>query len=494
MEYEKMANVEFHVIRVQKVQLGNNQYNLDNAEAHQNRIRTENSNSDHHIDYERTKNNQILTTHLADKTAGLKANFYAYAEENDLLDKEGRPKFIDKQMDTVLAEFVVSASPEYFDRISPGWRSGDLSPEFHKWKENAENYFKTKYDKKLIFGQLHLDEDTPHLHFFVVPDVTQTYKKPGRLKQGEIRKSEVIRSLHYNHLFSDLKSTIYKARKENRSDVDTKLGRLQTDYADHMAQHGTNDLQRGLRNSRATHKHFKLHKQELMRQARILANSKDFKFPDFLKNAKPAPNGKLELSEDEVKKLQKFCDELKLLNFSALAALADNALEEQKKLQSEIHNLDKFNNYLWMQNKEKKEKIDKMMTVDEFFELQNKLEKSELEIKKLNTEAAKTARAIPLEQMAEMLGLPENLRTLIQLNVHFYPGKPVKIRNSLDLIMAVHECDFKTAVDTFIAMNPSKQCGDQLLIDIKDTLLNEKQLRSIELKNTPQSSQNRFNQ
>jgi hypothetical protein len=32
------------------------------------------------------------------------------------------------------------------------------------------------------------------------------------------------------------------------------------------------------------------------------------------------------------------------------------------------------------------------------------------------------------------------------------------------------------------------------LLDIKDTLLNEKQLRSIELKNTPQSSQNRFNQ
>lgn len=82
-------------------------------------------------------------------------------------------------------EFIISASPEFFERLAQGRpRSGDWlrgNPEFMDWVNTSAKWMKHEFGvENVVDVTLHLDETTPHLHVVVVPIVN------GRLCAKEI--------------------------------------------------------------------------------------------------------------------------------------------------------------------------------------------------------------------------------------------------------------------------------------------------------------------
>ena len=80
---------------------------------------------------------------------------------------------------------VLSASPEYFRPGDPAavgtWDEDRLAA----WKEATMNQLKAEHGADLIFAELHLDEDTPHIHAVVAPTYLKKARVPGKQKRGE---------------------------------------------------------------------------------------------------------------------------------------------------------------------------------------------------------------------------------------------------------------------------------------------------------------------
>ena len=80
---------------------------------------------------------------------------------------------------------VVSASPEYFRPDDPEaigtWDETQLAA----WKEATMTQLREEHGADLVFAELHLDEDTPHIHAVVAPTYSKKARKPGKAKRGE---------------------------------------------------------------------------------------------------------------------------------------------------------------------------------------------------------------------------------------------------------------------------------------------------------------------
>lgn len=80
---------------------------------------------------------------------------------------------------------VLSASPEYFRPNDPAavgtWNEDRLAA----WKEATMNQLRAEHGPDLIFAELHLDEDTPHIHAVVAPTYLKKARVPGKQKRGE---------------------------------------------------------------------------------------------------------------------------------------------------------------------------------------------------------------------------------------------------------------------------------------------------------------------
>lgn len=80
---------------------------------------------------------------------------------------------------------VLSASPEYFRPSDPAavgtWDEDRLAA----WKEATMNQLRQEHGADLIFAELHLDEDTPHIHAVVAPTYLKKARVPGKQKRGE---------------------------------------------------------------------------------------------------------------------------------------------------------------------------------------------------------------------------------------------------------------------------------------------------------------------
>lgn len=80
---------------------------------------------------------------------------------------------------------VLSASPEYFRPGDPDavgtWDEGRLAA----WIEASMNQLREEHGADLVFAELHLDEDTPHIHAVVAPTYARKARKPGKAKRGE---------------------------------------------------------------------------------------------------------------------------------------------------------------------------------------------------------------------------------------------------------------------------------------------------------------------
>lgn len=125
----------------------------------------------------------------------------------------------------VAANFMMTSQPEFFEKRS--------TEEIRKWAEASVEWIRREYpDSRIASAVVHLDETTPHLHVTIVP-IVATRKSP---KTGEVIPTAP--KINYSRLFSDDPKVLQKARESGRVAEDTKLGRLQTSYAQAMAPFG----------------------------------------------------------------------------------------------------------------------------------------------------------------------------------------------------------------------------------------------------------------
>ncbi len=80
---------------------------------------------------------------------------------------------------------VASASPSYFRPEDPDavgtWDEDRLAI----WIDATLGQLLSEHGHDLIFVELHLDEDTPHIHAVVAPTYARKARKPGKQKRGE---------------------------------------------------------------------------------------------------------------------------------------------------------------------------------------------------------------------------------------------------------------------------------------------------------------------
>lgn len=132
------------------------------------------------------------------------------------------------QKNAVIAiEAVMTASPEAFE---------DPQFDFEGWLQAQHDYLVTHFGAgNIVSAVLHLDEETPHVHALVVPElqrVEKRGKKPADpSKQRPAKLKPVLAASHW-------------------IDGRAKLAALQTDYAAAMSRFG---LQRGKERSGARH-------------------------------------------------------------------------------------------------------------------------------------------------------------------------------------------------------------------------------------------------
>lgn len=290
-----------------------------------------------------------------------------------------------KRTTYIAAEFILSASPEFFDSISPNWRNGKYSTKFEDWKKANMDWLMDKYGDGLVSLNLHLDEQTPHFHALIVPVCTYEMRNQYGTKP--------VTKINFRRVFSDTFSVIKQARLESNRDVATKMGRLQTEYAKQMQQFG---LVRGNKNSRAKHSEIR----------------------DFQKIVKtPAPKVSQEFGySDELEPVPKLMDrsESNLVDW--------NKRNCQIAYESGISATVNFN---------------AAITAKGYFldDSRNKNDALELENRKLKNDLAKKARLIKREEVALMLGYKGD---------YYFNGKQAK--NSIDLLMWLKKISYEQAI------------------------------------------------
>ncbi|MEH6943046.1 MobV family relaxase [Bacillus sp. JJ722] len=104
--------------------------------------------------------------------------------ENEIKQRiDARVKRKPRSNSVVLSEFVVSASPEYIKSLSPG--------EQKIYFEKSLDFIQARYGKEnVLYGMIHNDETTPHMHVGVVP-ITED----NRLSAKDIFNKTELREL-----------------------------------------------------------------------------------------------------------------------------------------------------------------------------------------------------------------------------------------------------------------------------------------------------------
>lgn len=144
---------------------------------------------------------------------------------DERLEEYYKNKNVKVKKNSVMAmEFVLTASPEFFKKSS--------TEKINKWVQSQLNFMKKEFGDQVQLAVLHLDETSPHLHFFVSVEETKVQKYKNRYGSGE----KTVCSLNadrYNPIF---------------------LQKLQDRYAEYNKKY---NLKRGMRNSKAVHMEIK---------------------------------------------------------------------------------------------------------------------------------------------------------------------------------------------------------------------------------------------
>lgn len=151
----------YNILRTKKIK---SRANITEAAEHNFRTRTQPN-----IDKSRSGLNKILFNPMnVDTKKGTSLR--------EALDEEYTKLGIKEKKDNVLMlEFVVSASPEFFENSNTD-----------DWANHQLEFFKSQFGENLRMGVLHLDETTPHIHFMVSTE--QKSVKKYKNQKGEFHK------------------------------------------------------------------------------------------------------------------------------------------------------------------------------------------------------------------------------------------------------------------------------------------------------------------
>ena len=195
-----------NILRTQKVK---SRGQITQAAEHNFRLRAQNN-----IDEARTSLNKIMVNSLSVDIT--KAN---NLQEKLTVFYQGLG--IKERSDNVLMmEFIVSASPEFFENKSPA--------QVEAWAKHQVDFFKKKFPGQVKIAVLHLDEKTPHLHFMIGTEL-ESVKKYKNQKGEFFKKSWSLNAFRYNKQF---------------------LIDLHTEHAKHNEKFG---LKRGVKGSMRNH-------------------------------------------------------------------------------------------------------------------------------------------------------------------------------------------------------------------------------------------------
>ena len=153
----------YAILRAKKIKT---KIQITNASEHNLRLRNQNN-----IDPDRSELNQILFNPLGiDQKSP--SSFQEKLSEfySDIGVKE-------KKDNVLLYEYVATASPDFFKNKSV--------KQIGKWASDQVKFMKDQFGTQLKLAVLHLDERTPHVHFFVSTELKSVKKYKNRYGECE---------------------------------------------------------------------------------------------------------------------------------------------------------------------------------------------------------------------------------------------------------------------------------------------------------------------
>mgnify|MGYP001367366780 CR=1 FL=1 len=373
---------------------------LSKVEKHQNRL-----NDESHINKDKSLNNKIL--------------FGSENLKDDILKISNKYKSHPKA--SICGEMILTAHHEFFDKYCQGWKEGKINNNLQKWIDTNVSFLKEKYPG-LAGIRIHLDEQAPHIHAFIVP--VDTYKI--KYRRGE----KTVTKVKYNNIFGDDAKVIYQARKEKNPEL-TKLGKLQTEYADYLHEKKI-PLLRGTRNSEKRHEtiaeYHKLLEKELI----------------------PLPIDKILIKQE-------------IGTFGIrLDKDAESKIEYAESLKIKANAYDRIKR----ENKEMKKETDTLK--EKLASFAKEIEEYKLKYETISKEQTELLRKIPLEKIAELLTYDEPL-----LNDK---GK-YKWRNAIDMVKDITGYDFKQSIGFLASHFNDTQVKNELIDTFSDNIEEYKKIK-----------------
>lgn len=173
-KYKSKVKPLFAILRTKKLK---SKSKLTAAAEHNLRLRTQAN-----IDADRSHLNQILYNPL-----GIDSND-ATSFQRKLSEHYSSLGIKIKAENTLAFEYAVTASPKFFE--------GKTTEQIGKWAYHQVEFMRKEFGDKLQFGVLHLDETTPHIHFFVSTEQRsiKKYKNRYALAKKKLGRSTVKKS------------------------------------------------------------------------------------------------------------------------------------------------------------------------------------------------------------------------------------------------------------------------------------------------------------
>ncbi len=156
----------------------------------------------------------------------IKEPMYSYEKEFDRLKKEHNLKGQIKTVSNIACEYIITSDKEFFEQIG---------------EEETKRYFETAYrfvtkyknlgERYIMSAQVHMDEETPHMHLVFLPVVHTTDKKENKIDKlacSEFWKSKdsyrELQNAFYDYIVSHNFNLLRGLPKEetNRQHLDIK--------------------------------------------------------------------------------------------------------------------------------------------------------------------------------------------------------------------------------------------------------------------------------
>ncbi|NEF83737.1 MobV family relaxase [Ligilactobacillus murinus] len=189
-----MSENKFMVATMRKFK----QENLGGIEIHNERKTKNHSNDD--IDVSKKKLNLDLVNEAGSYRKRISDRLMRGRKSNSKVRKDA----------VVLAEWIVSASPETFEKMNEN--------DVKKYFEWSLKYFGEKFgSKNVVYAKVHLDETTPHMHLGIVPLTSD-----GRLSAKDVFNRSVLRSVQ-SELPVFLKSKGFDVKRGRKDETRKKL-------------------------------------------------------------------------------------------------------------------------------------------------------------------------------------------------------------------------------------------------------------------------------